>query len=777
MEQEGVTASSAPDVLESASKNKTADFADRTSDKNFSPSGMANDEKEYSTSGTKRESLTASPKDKFSLKSDSSSNFQKSNPSYHSIKAELPLKTTANLPDYMGRASIIPVRSFTSNDSKISVYSKDDYNSLDKTMSMLRQEQEAEMYNWESIINEKLDRDSWTGGFGISPKKKLIQPFQHLTELNGKSSDINIAANHSSLEPYNAFFDEPTTKLTRSSLYSEFSDTISLPETYISESELAEKPELCKTFQERQNERTKRLAVKMLNVIDSLAPTKYVLPTYQTTKYTIPVSMHTFKLNRVRLHERMKSEDPRGFILLKGGEIVNQYNTNSTYTFRQEPFFHWTFGVRHPSFWGGICLRTGSSFLFIPRSSERDETWKRKTPSPNDYKQMYGVSKVMYENEMDSVLTKYNPRKLFLLCGMNSDSGLVLNQPILPVDTTIEIDTKTLYPIMCELRVIKNDYEIELIRQACIVSSDAHKYIMHSMVGMVGYYEYQAQSLFIHYCSYMGGCRTTAYNCICGTDPNAAILHYGQTSMDNNKILKSGDLCIFDMGVSYYGYASDITCTYPINGKFTDDQKVIYNAVLKGRERALEVIRPGIGWDQVHLEVLAAIFTEMRQEALLFGDVDEMIEAELGAVFMPHGIGHLLGIDVHDVGGYNLNTPPKPTRRSLINLRTCRRLTKNMVLTIEPGCYFIEKLLEEADENKKLAKFINFQRISQYGNFRGIRIEDVVLVTEFGCEVLSDVPRRALRKNHLFKKKGKKFEIMIKTTRLKRSASKNGLFS
>lgn len=144
------------------------------------------------------------------------------------------------------------------------------------------------------------------------------------------------------------------------------------------------------------------------------------------------------------------------------------------------------------------------------------------------------------------------------------------------------------------------------------------------------------------------------------------------------------------MGANYFGYAADITCTFPVSGKFTPDQKLIYEAVLKANFAVAEAAKPGVSWVDMHLLANRVLLEELKAGGLLKGDVQEMINAGLGAIFQPHGLGHLLGLDVHDVGGYLSRNPARPTApRGAEKLRTARVLRERMVLTIEPGCYFV----------------------------------------------------------------------------------------
>lgn len=147
---------------------------------------------------------------------------------------------------------------------------------------------------------------------------------------------------------------------------------------------------------------------------------------------------------------------------------------------------------------------------------------------------------------------------------------------------------------------------------------------------------------------------------------------------------------LFDMGGNYCGYAADITCSFPANGKFTEDQKLIYNAVLKARDAVIAAAKPGITWTDMHLLANRVTLTSLKEGGLLVGDVEDMVRAGLNEVFQPHGLGHLLGLDVHDVGGYLPGHPERSKEAGVRKLRTARTLLAGMVLTIEPGCYFID---------------------------------------------------------------------------------------
>jgi len=253
--------------------------------------------------------------------------------------------------------------------------------------------------------------------------------------------------------------------------------------------------------------------------------------------------------------------------------------------------------------------------------------------------------------------------------------------------------------------------------------------------------EYQLEAIFKQYAYYMGGCRHVAYTCICGSGENGAVLHYGHAGAPNDKTVRDGDICLLDMGAEYYCYTSDITCSYPANGTFTNKQKVIYNAVLKASRAVMAALKPGVSWVDMHLLANRVTLEELTAAGILRGSVDDMMAANLGATFQPHGLGHFLGCDVHDVGGYLSGQPARPGPAGLRSLRTARTLQADMVLTIEPGCYFIDHLLNQAEADPQLSRFLVPEMIAAYRGFGGVRIEDDIVVTEGGMECLTVVPR------------------------------------
>ncbi|KAE8637453.1 hypothetical protein CSA_004486 [Cucumis sativus] len=305
------------------------------------------------------------------------------------------------------------------------------------------------------------------------------------------------------------------------------------------------------------------------------------------------------------------------------------------------------------------------------------------------------------------------------------------------IDTFVT-DLNTLHPILTECRVFKSELELALIQFANDISSEAHVQVMRNV--KVGMKEYQLESLFLHHTYMYGGCRHCSYTCICATGDNSAVLHYGHAAAPNDRTLEDGDIALFDMGAEYQFYGSDITCSFPVNGKFTSDQSLIYNAVLKAHDAVILVMKPGINWVEMHKLAEKIILESLIEGSVLVGDVMDMMAARLGAVFMPHGLGHFLGIDTHDPGGF-LQGLGRPEEPGLSSLRTVRDLKEGMVITVEPGCYFIDALLDPALKNSKTSKFFNVEAVNKFRGSGGVRIESDLLVTANGCRNMTNCPR------------------------------------
>eukprot|EP00611_Tribonema_gayanum_P004400 TRINITY_DN1357_c0_g1_i3.p1 TRINITY_DN1357_c0_g1~~TRINITY_DN1357_c0_g1_i3.p1 ORF type:complete len:280 (+),score=75.44 TRINITY_DN1357_c0_g1_i3:687-1526(+) len=252
--------------------------------------------------------------------------------------------------------------------------------------------------------------------------------------------------------------------------------------------------------------------------------------------------------------------------------------------------------------------------------------------------------------------------------------------------------------------------------------------------------EYQLESLFLHWSYYYGACRHTSYTSICGCGPNSGVLHYGHAGAPNDRRIGPNDMLLLDMGAEYHCYASDITCSFPASGKFTPEQKVVFEAVADMQVAVMAAMKPGVPWKDMHDLSYRVGCERLKAAGVLTGYVDAMMSANVGAVFMPHGLGHLMGLDTHDCGGYppGVERDPRPGYKSL---RCGRPLEAGMVITVEPGIYFINHLLDQALADPALSCFLVADAVERYRGIGGVRLEDDVLVTDNGIRNLTNCPR------------------------------------
>uniref|UniRef100_UPI00398F01FD xaa-Pro dipeptidase n=1 Tax=Pristiophorus japonicus TaxID=55135 RepID=UPI00398F01FD len=317
-------------------------------------------------------------------------------------------------------------------------------------------------------------------------------------------------------------------------------------------------------------------------------------PLFSLGNETLQVPMALFALNRRRLCERLRKNTAvpkKSVVVLQGGDQTQRYCTDTDNLFRQESYFHWTFGVIESDCYGAVDVATGKSLLFVPKLPDSYAVWMGKIHSRDDFKKKYSVDEVHYTCDVAEVLKKLQPDVLLTLRGLNTDSGHITREASFDGISQFTVNNTLLHPEMAECRVIKTDMEMEILRYTNRISSEAHKEVMKAV--RVGKKEYELESLFQHYCYTRGGMRHISYTCICGSGVNASVLHYGHAGAPNDKTIRDGDMCLFDMGGEYYCYDSDITCSFPANGKFTPDQREIYQAVLKASRAVMSAVKPG----------------------------------------------------------------------------------------------------------------------------------------------------------------------------------------
>ncbi|KAL7712436.1 Xaa-Pro dipeptidase [Entamoeba marina] len=363
----------------------------------------------------------------------------------------------------------------------------------------------------------------------------------------------------------------------------------------------------------------------------------------------------------------------------------------------------------------------GKRVLFFPQLPEALQIVLGKNLTADEVKEMYGVEEVYFDVQIEEYLAKINPTTIYINAnGVNTDSGAEPAKIRTEAINKYKINDTELHDILFDARTVKTTEEIDLMRKAVNGTAEAHKCCMKNVDQELTYGEY--------------GMRYFAYCPICASGVNSAVLHYGHAGRPNRRLMKDGEMVLMDLGTQCHRYATDLTFTYPINGKFTEQQKQIYSMVLNSKNECEKLLRPGIRYYEVQVLAHKLLLKGLVEIGILKGDVEEMYANEIGYYFMPHGIGHLIGIETHDVGGF-VHGIERKTNPSMKSCRSNRILEEGNVYTIEPGCYFIDYILNRGLNDEKTKKYFVEEKLR-------VRIEDNVLVTKDGCEILNkDCPR------------------------------------
>ena len=407
----------------------------------------------------------------------------------------------------------------------------------------------------------------------------------------------------------------------------------------------------------------------------------------------------------------LQKMQPNSICLLPASHLVTR-SRDTEYPFRQDSYFQFLCGFPEPDAWlvlsnhqeytNGICI------LFCLDKDLNMEIWHGRRFGPKQAKQQYPVNMAFALDELEDRLADLinGHQHLYFAQGHNHDADDLVfstlqalreapkqskSAPSSLIDSRIILD---------EMRLIKSSSEIDMMRQAASISTQAHVRAMQFVEAGKNEYHLEAE---IHHEFAMQGAKYPAYGTIVGAGDNACILHY----TENNQALKDGDLVLIDAGCEWQGYASDITRTFPVSGKFSAPQKQLYQLVLDAQLAAFDVIKPNNTIKQASDVAIEVITQGLMDLGLLKGQLAENIEQQTYRQFYMHGLSHWLGLDVHDVGNYKIDGQDRP-------------LQPGMVLTVEPGIY----VAPDADVEPKWRGI-------------GIRIEDNLLITETGFENLT----------------------------------------
>lgn len=386
--------------------------------------------------------------------------------------------------------------------------------------------------------------------------------------------------------------------------------------------------------------------------------------------------------------------------------------------FRQDSNFYYLTGFNEP---GAVAVLAPHHeehrfVLFVRPKDLEKEIWSGYRVGVEQAKERYGADEVYPIAELDEHLPKYLEKadRLYYHFGHDqrlNDRMLRYWQRLLatyPKRGTGPVAIEDAGLLMQTLRRVKDSAELERLRRAIAIAAKAHNHVRD--IAAPGRYEYEIQAEMEHIFR-LEGAMGTAYPSIVASGENACILHY----IENNRQMQAGDLLLIDAGCAYDYYNADITRTFPVGGQFTTEQRILYELVLEAQLKAIDAVQPGAPFNEFHDAATRTLTEGMVELGLLVGDVDTLIEEKKHKAFFMHGTGHFLGLDVHDAG--ILRNPDK----------TWKPFEVGNVVTVEPGIY-ISPHYEPAEGQPQ---------IEDRWRGIGIRIEDDVLVTEAGCEVLT----------------------------------------
>ncbi|MBV5314073.1 MAG: aminopeptidase P family protein [Prolixibacteraceae bacterium] len=436
--------------------------------------------------------------------------------------------------------------------------------------------------------------------------------------------------------------------------------------------------------------------------------------------------------------QKLKEKISDGIILLLGNVDSPMNYADNTYYFRQDSTFLYFFGLDFQRLAAVIDTDTGEEIIFGDNVEIEDIIWMGPQVALKEKTEKVGVSKTEpYKILQQTVERAISAgRKIHFLPPYRAENKIVLNELLgISISKLKAYSSLELIRAIVALRSVKEEQEVAEIKKACAVGYQMHLTAMK--MARAGVWEQNIAGTIEGIANSGGG--MVSFPVI--LSQNGETLH----NHDHSNTLQNGRLLLVDAGAEIGShYASDFTRTVPVSGKFTAKQREIYEIVLAANNRGRELTKPGSTYLSVHLAAAEVIASGLKAIGLMKGDVKDAVANGAHALFMPHGLGHMLGLDVHDMEdlgqiyvGYDEDTRPM-NQFGTAYLRMGRKLQPGFVITNEPGIYFIPALIEKWKAEKINTDFINFDRLESYLDFGGIRLEDDILVTEKGCEIIGD---------------------------------------
>lgn len=440
----------------------------------------------------------------------------------------------------------------------------------------------------------------------------------------------------------------------------------------------------------------------------------------------------TYINRRNILRSKLKS----GIILFPGNSEAPYNYPSNTYHFRQDSTFLYYFGLNCADMVGVMDIEADTDCIYADDYTVDDIIWMGDQPTIKELAAQCGVASTYSLRDLHVTLGSAiaKGRKVHFLPPYRGETILFLEKYLgIKNELIPNYVSKELINAVVSMREIKSAEEVEQIENACEIG-----YLMHTTAMSTvrpGITERDVA----------GAIEGVALTKGAGVSFHNIVTQNGQTLHNHyhGNTLESGKILLIDAGAeNTMNYCSDFTRSIPINGKYTPLQRDIYNIVLKTYEKAMELIAPNLTYKEVHLSACKVMAEGLKEMGYMRGDVDEAVSCGAHALFMPHGLGHHMGLDVHDmenVGeqyvGYD-SSVERSSQFGLASLRMGRALKKGHVLTVEPGIYFIPALLDKWQKETINSRFINYDKVREMLGFGGIRLEDDILVTESGKRIL-----------------------------------------
>ena len=441
-------------------------------------------------------------------------------------------------------------------------------------------------------------------------------------------------------------------------------------------------------------------------------------------------SKETYIARRAKLKQTIGS----GLLLFYGNNQSGMNFADNEYHFRQDSSFLYFFGLPYAGLSAVIDIDNDREIIFGDELTIDDIVWMGVQPTLHEKSESAGIQDVRPHNEIEAYLknAQQKGQKIHYLPTYRAEHQLKLFQWLGVVPGTEQPSLPFILAVV-EQRNRKSAEEIAEIDKACIVTADMHLAAMRTVRPGVTEAEVAAvveQTAKAH--NYELSFPTIA-------TINGQTLH----NHDHSHMIKSGDLFLLDAGCeTEMGYAGDMSSTICADAKFTTRQKDVYDIQVAAHEAAVAALRPGIRFEEVYEESCRVIFDGFKNLGLAKGDTEEAVKAGAHAMFMPHGLGHMMGLDVHDMEslgevyvGYEVGKT-KSTQFGRKSLRLARELEPGYVFTIEPGVYFIPELMDMWKAENKYTEFLNYDKLFTYKDFGGVRNEENWLITENGARIL-----------------------------------------